>query len=357
MITKLIRRVLNRLKRILRIFGVFCQVRQIDYWPAAGSKIGRLLIIGPGAVAVPPRGWGAVETIIAETIPTYTEVGFDVMLINSKAIQDWSKGLAFKPDVVLVHDDISTRRAALLYRGASIISITHYGLAEFPERWHPSYRQVLRSLNHADTVVALNQRIKHVLENHLHKPKIIVSSNGTSFQPTLVGEQTEKFICVGKVERRKRQFELFKSLENSDLQVDFIGEIVDERVNKLLNISSTARTCFKGSYDRKKLQHELSRYKALILLSDGEGDALVLYEAQAAGLPIIISQESIGDQDASLPWVRVVDQNTGANQILDELKKIAAPRELIAEFAQLHYGWSNRNSRLVQEMIRELEIK
>lgn len=355
MITRLIQRILNRLKRILRVFGFFCKVRQIEYWSATSSQIGKLLIIGPGVVTVPPKGWGAVETIIAETIPTYTEVGFEVMLINSKAIQDWGKGLVFKPDVVLVHDDISTRRAAFLYRGASIIGITHYGMAEFPERWHPSYRQVLCSLNHADIVVALNKRIKHVLENHLQQPTIIVSSNGTNFQPTLVSEQTNKVICVGKVEPRKRQYELFMSLENSDLQVDFIGEIVDERVKKLLKMSPTAKLSFKGAYDRNKLQQELSRYRALILLSEGEGDALVLYEAQAAGLPVIISRGSIGDQDNSLPWVRVLDQNAGANEILDELNRISTPRELIADFARLNYAWSIRNSRLVQAIIKELE--
>jgi glycosyltransferase involved in cell wall biosynthesis len=252
---------------------------------------------------------------------------------------------------------LSTHRAAKFFSNSFIIAVTHYGLAEFPNRWHKSYKKVLRSLNFAHTVVALNPRIKNALKEYLPKPKVIVSSNGTNFNPAYSVQKLNKLICVGKVEERKRQFELFSSIKDKDLEVDFVGEIVDVRVKKLIASSKSAEKSFKGPYQREKLETVLPNYKALILLSEGEADALVLYEAQAAGLPIIVSREALGDQNANLPWVKILDHDAAADKILEVIENLNVLSGEIKEYSKNNYSWETRNSRLLSEIVSALESK
>jgi glycosyltransferase involved in cell wall biosynthesis len=118
-----------------------------------------------------------------------------------------------------------------------------------------------------------------------------------------------------------------------------VGPFADQRLSQL---SSKQRKRFLGPWSREKVNNELSKYKVLVLLSDGEADALVLYEAQAAGCSIVISSKAAGSQNLDLPWVYIVDdwsilQSTLIEAI--EFNKIFSDQ--IIEYARKNYSWSD----------------
>lgn len=348
-----IRRISQKIVRGLKHFGFNLTVRETLIFNPSNPSGKRLLIVASGEVSIPPDGWGAVETIISETIPTYLSKNFEIMVVNSKALQDLYRARSFAPSVILVHDDVATRRTRLLFRETPIVTITHYGFAASEDLWHPSYRKVLRKVKRADYVICLNQRIKVQLSKYIDNSKLVISPNGSSFDAQPVENHNSELICVGKVEARKKQFELFESFYGSEKQIKFVGAIADERVNNVMKTSAIARDSFVGAWSRVKLVEMLPKFEALILISSGEADALVLYEAQIAGLPILVTPSALGSQDPNLNWVQVIPDNPSLKDIEVALKKINSNHISISKYSKEHYSWEKRNSSLVNLIIEE----
>ncbi|CAN2170507.1 GT4_PimA-like domain containing protein [Candidatus Nanopelagicaceae bacterium] len=356
-IKNLFQKITNRMRRVLQFVGIGCPVRQIVFFENKTGSSKKLLIVASGNVTIPPSGWGAVETVISETIPVYLSAGFEVTVLNSKAIQDLLKVKRIGPDIILVHDDFSTKKVRNLFRGTPIVSVTHYGLAAFEDLWHRSYKATLNKIDSANYVICLNSRIREQLSKYIHSHKLLISSNGSSFQTAFRDDSTEELICVGKVEPRKRQFELFRELSNSGIRCRFIGEIFDDRVRLLLQESPEARNSFLGPWTRGQLAQQLPNFKALILISKGEADALVLYEAQLAGLPILVTPNSIGSQDEGLDWIRVIPEHPTAETIMRELSEVKSSRHEIRNWAIKNYRWPTRNLPLTELLLRECAMK
>lgn len=349
------KRFIRKIMRIYKVFGLGLSIRETLYFGQPNRSKKRLLIIASGEVSIPPDGWGAVETIIHETIPTYLAKNFDVLVVNSKAIQDLYRARSFDPSVILVHDDIATKRTRFFFRRTPIIAVTHYGLAASEELWHPSYRRVLRGLGRANYVVCLNPRIKVQLSKYITDSKLIVCPNGSSFHAEPVETHNHELICVGKVEPRKKQYELFEAFSASNRGIKFVGEIVDERVQGLFRTSSVAKDSFVGAWTRARLAELLPGFEALILISSGEADALVLYEAQIAGLPILVTPRALGSQDSSLDWIQVIPDNPSREDIEVALSRVRSNHVTISEYAYKNYSWDKRNSNLLNLIIRESE--
>jgi glycosyltransferase involved in cell wall biosynthesis len=171
--------------------------------------------------------------------------------------------------------------------------------------------------------------------------------NGTSFRSAPIVDKSDALVIVGKIEKRKRQYELWQYALANNLEIHFLGPIEDTRVLEHLNRDPKLKEYFKGPKNREELARELPRYRALILLSAGEADALVLYEAQIAGLEIITNRDSLGNQDAELPWIHLI---TDEQQLKDTVRRItnnpADPIE-IANYATKNYGWETRIIKLL----------
>lgn len=343
MVIRFVRRIYSRYRRMMRQFGLFGFRGEYRKYVAKAKINTRLLIVAPGAMAIPTGGWGAVETIISETIDEYLREGFEVSLLNSTNNKHWRAASRCDYDVVLCHADTFIKKVRRTFPQTPIVGVTHYGLAQFPEAWHPSYARTVNNFKYLDKLVCLNLEIYRYFSQVLPKERLLISPNGSSFQPRVGRVETGKLICVGKVEARKRQFELFTFLEKHDMEIEFIGEIVDERVLHQIQVNSFASESFIGPRNRVWLRDNLANYRALVLLSLGEADALVLYEAQLAGLPIIVSREALGSQDDELPWVTTLeDGNWKRSQFETTSLNIPSP-EAIAEFSKNRYAWKLRN--------------
>jgi hypothetical protein len=307
----------------------------------------KLLIIAPGILPVPPSGWGAVETLIYESLPTYYEDGFEVWILNSYGYREWRAASREIFDVVLCHYDIFAKRARSYFPNTPIINVCQYGFVGYPEKWHKSYHKVLKGLSLLDSICVMNNHQAEVIKSYLPNVDVFISSNGTSFKP-IVGRNAEgSYLCVGKVEPRKSQFELYNNFKNSKQSIVFVGKIVDQRVQDLINKDPSVSEVFIGEKTRIELAQDFHKYKALILLSQGEADALVLYEAQMAGLPIFVTEEGIGAQNLSLPWINIITNRSTPDEIEYIYKKINSSPLEISNFAAEKYSWKIKNVPLI----------
>ena len=317
----------------------------------------KLLIIAPGILPVPPSGWGALETIIYESLPSYYEDRFEVWILNSRGYKEWGAARKETFDVVLCHYDVFAKRARSYFPNTPIINVCQYGFVGYPEKWHKSYHRVLKGLSLLDSIYVMNNQQAEALKKYLPNIDIFISSNGTNFKP-IVGRNTEgPYLCLGKVEPRKSQFELYNNFKNSKQSIVFIGNIVDPRVSNLISKDQSVSESFIGEKTRVELARDFHKYKALILLSQGEADALVLYEAQMAGLPIFVTEEGIGAQNLSLPWVNIITERTTPDEIELVYKKINASPIEISNYAAENYSWKIKNAPLVLKINQMIDSR
>jgi hypothetical protein len=348
-----INRVYGRLSRELAQAGVSPRFQPFHYFETESSQSRHsILIIAAGSVHIPTHGWGAVETIIAETIPVYLQHGFNVGLLNSQNLFEWKKAKKFSYSLIICHSDEHLLKARKAWPQTPLIAVTHYGLAGRPELWHKSYRKVFSAISTADRVVCLSPAVYESFSRLIPKEKLVQIGNGTSFQATPIADKSDALVMVGKVEERKRQYELWQYALANNLKIHFLGPIEDSRVLEHLNQSPKLKEYFKGPKNREELAQELPQYRALVLLSAGEADALVLYEAQIAGLEIITNRDSLGNQEPELPWIHLIRDE---HELKDAVKRITSnpvdPIE-IATHARTNYKWETKLVKII-DLVKE----
>lgn len=341
------------LRRIQR-HGVFVDLGQFWNETPEHKQHGKtkLLIVAPGNMPIPTNGWGAVEIIVSETLDLYTAAGFDVWVLNSRNIRKWREAKKTVFPVILSHSDIDNPRIRSNWPNAKIVGVSHYGLGAYPEKWDKGFQKILTGMKSCDVVVCLSKAVSNTFSKYIPLEKLLISPNGSAFEShcDLPGE-INKIICLGKVEKRKKQFELWKSLKNSNLQITFAGPIVDERVAREIEREPKLSNTFIGPISRENLVTELGKYTSLILISDGEADALVLYEAQLAGLPVLVTERSLGSQNPELDWICVISESPTPEEIRSALSKVISSPSNITKYALENYNWAVRNKKLVSLLL------
>lgn len=344
--TILERLVYRGLHEMTKIRKALRGIRQIDF---DTSKAGtRLLLIAPAEKSIPVEGWGAVELVIQNQLAYFRKEGFSTNLLNSHNLMDWLRVFRQKPQVVICHYDVFAPRArafAKLFR-SKLVAITHYAYAQQPDKWDQDFQRLASHLSQVDAFVALNPAIARVFENLNPLLKCAVIPNGVPVDAFRKHRKSTGVICLGKVEPRKAQVAIASHLTGVE-DIVFVGDVCDP---EFATLNDAQKDMFVGPWDRRQVEHNLGEYSTLVLLSDGEADALVLYEAQSAGLQIVVNQLSIGSQDHTLPWVIVTEPELRDIRRVPNLFEDLAPekRELIMSHAKTHYTSNVSNAKYKQ---------
>lgn len=331
--------------------------------PATTAKVSpvgptiRLVIVGPGIMSIPPKGWGAVESLIWDQKCVLEEDhGIEVQIVNSPdratIIHEVDR---FDPDIVHIQYD---EFADLVdqFRCKRIILTSHYGYLSRVREMHGHYadfiqRFVYASLNGA-YLHCLSPEIQNVLlEFGAKRDRTFVLPNGANeklFRYTIDAEKPNRSIYLAKIETRKRQH----VYQEFDI-IDFAGNCVDDKFN-------TSRSNYLGEWTKEHLYEHLTEYANLVLLSDGEAHALVCCEALIAGLGLVVSEAAAANLDRSQPFIRVIPMDR-----LDDLKYIREAiienqfvsrnmRERIREYALQHFSWRQIWRQYIEFVRREV---
>ena len=136
---------------------------------------------------------------------------------------------------------------------------------------------------------------------------------------------------LAKVDYRKRQH-LFQNIDS----LWFAGNIVDERYDTKNN--------YLGEWTKDQLYKELTDYGNLVLLSDGEAHSLVIMEAFAAGLGVVISEYARANLDLDkkfitlIPEKKIKDIDYVEGQIIRNREYSIKHRDEIREYGK-QFAW------------------
>ena len=259
----------------------------------------KISVIGPGHTAIPPVGWGAIETLIWDMRNALIELGHQVQIINTT---DPNKIIAeinsYRPDFVHIHyDDWVVLYPYIQYPCACT---SHFGYLERPQMFNGYANVANEFAKIKPRVFCLSEGIKKVYSVLMNIPKerLFISPNGVncgSFKCVDTPDYPNASIYLAKIDYRKRQH-LFQSITS----LWYAGNIADERFDKTKN--------YLGEWSKKYLYENLTHYGNLVLLSDGEAHPLVCMEAFAAGLGVVVTEWGKANLDVDKKFITVISE-------------------------------------------------
>jgi glycosyltransferase involved in cell wall biosynthesis len=296
----------------------------------------KIAIIGP-ATQIPPVGWGAVESLIWDYKVSLEKLGHKVQIINignpNEIIQRVNE---FRPDFVHINYDDWIILYPYIQYPCAITS--HFGYIERQDMLN-GYANIFKLFrDYKPNIFCLSENIKKVYKFFADIPedKLFVTPNGVNlsvFRKTNKPKYADRSIYLAKVDYRKRQH-LFQSIDS----LWYAGNIADNRFDTNKN--------YLGEWNKEQLHNDLTNYGNLVLLSDGEAHSLVLMEALAAGLGIVISEFATANLDLDREFINVVPENKIndigyiESIIIKNREYSISHREEILEYSK-NFEWSN----------------
>jgi len=260
----------------------------------------RISIIGP-ALPIPPKGWGAVESLIWDMKLSLNKLGHEVQIVNvGDPFQIINMINQFRPDFVHInYDDWIGLYPYIQYPCAVT---THFAYIERPELMG-GYRQRVfdQFTNIKPNVFGLSDGINNIYNTlaEIPKDKLYLNPNGVMMENFRFSENPDfpdRSIYLAKVDHRKRQF-LFQNIDS----LWYAGNIAEDRFDQTKN--------YLGEWQKEVLYQNLTDYGNLVLLSDGEAHPLVCMEAFAAGLGVVVSQWATANLDLDREFISVIPEN------------------------------------------------
>jgi hypothetical protein len=296
----------------------------------------KISIVGP-ATQIPPVGWGAVESLIWDYKLSLEKMGHSVEIINiPNPIEIIQRVNEFRPDFVHInYDDWITLYPYIQYPCAIT---SHFGYIERQDMMN-GYVNIFKLFqDYRPNIFCLSENIKKVYKFFADIPeeKLYINPNGVNsslFKKTNEPKYPDRSIYLAKVDYRKRQH-LFQSIDS----LWYAGNIADSRFNTNKN--------YLGEWDKDILHSQLTNYGNLVLLSDGEAHSLVLMEALATGLGIVISEFATANLDLDKEFIDVIpeekinDLEYIENIISKNREYSISHREEILEYSK-NFEWIN----------------
>tara|TARA_A100001388_G_scaffold76783_1_gene54813 strand:- start:4788 stop:5735 length:948 start_codon:yes stop_codon:yes gene_type:complete len=259
----------------------------------------KISIVGP-ATPIPPVGWGAVESLIWDYKVNLERLSHEVDIININNPKEIIKRINdFKPDFVHIqYDDWIVLYPYIQYPCACT---THFAYLEQPQKMDAYSRIFGLFQDVKPNVFCLSDSIKkaYSILGGITDDRLFVVPNGvdlTKFRHTDNPEFPDRSIYLAKIDYRKRQHK-FQSIDS----LFFAGNIADKRFNENHN--------YLGEWKKEYLHDYLTDYGNLVLLSDGEAHSLVIMEAFAAGLGVVVSEFATANLDLDKEFITVVPED------------------------------------------------
>ncbi len=296
----------------------------------------KIAIIGPGIMKIPPKGWGAVEILIHNLSGAVGKLGVDVDVYNDANMEHVCSVINEKNyDFIHLQYDNHTEVCRKLLNKPFVVT-THYGFITNTRYWDAGYHQIHNEILQSPGIIALSNDIERLYLSHQYNKFLKVLRNGAEVPKFRWQERGNgRAICLGKIEPRKCQNLLSHHLGNL-CPIDFVGPQAQPFI-------PNGDCRWVGEWTKEELYDMLTNYSCLVLISAGEAAPLVVPEALAAGLSVIVSQQAA----ANLPdrkFITVIDTPEKANKLHEYINGAIAVnnnyRGEIRKFAEEYFDWS-----------------
>ena len=295
----------------------------------------KIALIGPGIMPIPPEGWGGVEHLIWNFHNQLKKDGDEVTIINTKDLHKIVNTInTGKFDAVHLHYDQYANIMPYIECDRKMIT-SHYPYLENPE---PQYEFLYDLLKDSKShIVSLSDRIRdEFIRRGIDDVSVLPCGIETDLYSLDDVVHSDRSIVVGKLEPRKRQ----AFLQKKGLNIDFIGNNADPSFD-------IDDPCYFGEQSKQDIMDNLTSYANMVLLSAGEAHPFVCLEGMAAGLGLVLSEQSTANLDLSQPFITVIpDDKLEDTSYLKE--KIEENREIslgmmnqIREYCRINFDWSS----------------
>jgi hypothetical protein len=315
-----------------------------------------LLIIGTGA-EIPPKGWGAVEAIIAEHLIRLPRQNVNVSMVNTcdwYSIVSMAKDLNKKFDFVHFHYDLQWPYAKCMSSYFPTAMTSHFPYVGTESYYaHYGYWKVMDYFlddTHQNYNFCISDKdIQYFISKGGNPDKIFRLKLGASEDIRFAKEPVlaDRSIYLGKVSHRKRQ-----AVYGSYNFMDFAGNLESEHL-------AMALKHYLGEWSKDQVNNTLTEYGNLVLLSDGENTPLVIREALIAGLGVVCSESCLEELDEQ-PFITIIPNNQLENlayvqEKIEENRAIALKmRPEICNYGVQKFGWDSCVKHYVGEIERAL---
>ena len=298
----------------------------------------KILIVGPGLMEIPPKGWGAVEILVWDQYLALKKLGHSVFILNTRSRKEiLDKIESLKPNFThFQHDEFVD---IIPYISCPSAVTSHFSYIDQPNKWGNYGRNIVSKFKrYKPNIFCLSQSIKetYLQKASLDYEKLYITPNGVNlenFKREPFPLYKDRSLYLAKIDHRKRQ-----TLVQDINGIYFAGNIVNSKFK--------VNERYLGEWSKKELYFSLTKYANLILLSDGEAHPLVCMEALAAGLGLVISEKASANLDASkrfidvIPEKKINDKEYIKKTILKNRKYSSKNRKEIFDYAK-SFEWSN----------------
>jgi len=300
-----------------------------------------IALIGPGIMPIPPSGWGAVEMLIWDYATIMGDLGHTGVIINTpdrdKIIKDLKEDVF---DIVHLHYDVFHDIILEIMRATTgkLIVSSHYPFINNSSMWNrDNYGPIMNSYVQNDNFYIfsssqndVNTFIKNgAVEKNCWLSRIGVLSTSYKFDKNSTYDKT---LCFSQICDRKRQY-LIQDMDN----IDFVGRLEPGKFSNHKN--------YKGQYDRKILNKEITKYSNFTLLSSIENTTpLAVKEALICGLGLVVSESVSVELDLTKKFIDVIPESkindlSYVHDIINKNKKYSINhRQEIREYGKLSFG-------------------
>ncbi len=253
----------------------------------------RIALVAHGLLPIPPPGWGAVEVLIdgyrehlqrgGHTVDIYNSVFFNETIV---ALRDRNY------DFIHLHSDLQCSAFERHLGQPYCVTSHNGGIARFAEGVEDrEYEILFKDLLQAPGNLVFTEQGRELYLRRGYDGFLRVEENPIDVQRftfNLTGNG--RAICLGRIQRRKRQA-LLARVAAGNVPVDFIGP---HDPNDESDFEPLSPCRYLGEWNRHQVYERLTDYSCLVLLSRSEGDPLVVKEALAAGLSVVVTESSRG---------------------------------------------------------------
>jgi hypothetical protein len=268
----------------------------------------KFVLLGHGTNDIPPKGWGAVESLIWTYYQELTALGHQVHIINTmdndEIIYYFRKHTC---DIIHLHDDSLIQLLPYLNHTGLVVLTSHYPAIHDRSVWNDKKT----GYNFESTVIQpllhyVGQLKRLVIGTLCQKDmdafiamgvprnQIFLMVNGASAKEIECDDRPTNglTICLAQISERKRQKALF-----GIPSVVFYGPS-SEPVND---------SAYKGELSAIERNRTLTEYENMVLLSTAEASPLAIKEGLMAGLGLVMS-EAVASEIPTNPYSTIIPE-------------------------------------------------